>query len=118
MAWALGVTVQFAEWYLSLDVREQGSVRYSLALLAEAGPSLGRPHVDTLRASRYPNMKELRTQHGGRPYRMLFAFDPARTAMILIGGDKTGDPHWYERMIPIADRLFEEHLARMKDTER
>ena len=117
MAWAVGVTVQFAKWYLSLNAQEQDSVRYSLALLAEAGPSLGRPHVDSLRASRYPNMKELRMQHGGRPYRMLFAFDPARTAMILIGGDKTGDPRWYDRMIPIADRLFGEHLARLKDTE-
>jgi hypothetical protein len=60
MAWALGVTVQFAEWYLSLDASEQESVRYSLVLLAEAGPLLGRPHVDSLRASRHPNMKELR----------------------------------------------------------
>ena len=118
MAWALGVTVQFAEWYLSLNAREQGSVRYSLALLAEAGPTLGRPHVDTVRASRYTNMKELRTQHGGRPSRLLFAFDTARTAVLLIGGDKTGDPRWYDRMIPIADRLFGEHLARLKDTER
>ena len=118
MAWALGVTVQFAEWYLLLDVREQRSVRYSLTLLAEAGPLLGRPHVDTIRASRYPNMKELRTQHGGRPYRMLFAFDTARTAIILVGGDKTGDQRWYDRMIPIADRLFEEHLANLKETER
>ena len=118
MAWALGVTVQFAEWHLSLGVREQKSVLYSLALLAEAGPTLGRPHVDSLRASRHPNMKELRTQHGGRPYRILFAFDPTRTAMILVGGDKTGDPRWYDRMIPIADRLYREHLARLKDTER
>jgi hypothetical protein len=118
MAWPLGVTVEFAEWYLSLDAREQGSVIFSLSLLAEVGPSLGRPHVDTLRASRHPNMKELRTQHGGRPYRMLFAFDPDRTAMILLGGEKTGDPRWYERMIPIADRLFEQHLARLKETER
>jgi hypothetical protein len=63
-------------------------------------------------------MKELRTQHRGKPYRVLFAFDPARTAMMLIGGDKTGDARWYERMIPIADRLSGEHLTRLKDTER
>jgi hypothetical protein len=118
MAWALGVTVHFAEWYHSLDAQEQESVRYSLALLAEEGPLLGRPHVDSLRASRYPNMKELRAQHQGRPYRMLFAFDPTRTAVMLIGGDKTGDTRWYERMIPIADRLYGEHLASLKDTER
>ena len=118
MAWALGVTVQFARWYLSLSAKEQASIRYSLAQLVEAGPLLGRPHVDTVRASRYPNMKELRTQHDGRPYRVLFAFDPARTAMMLIGGDKTGDGRWYDRMIPIADSLYKEHLARLKDGDR
>jgi hypothetical protein len=118
MAWPLGVTVKFAEWYCLLAAREQGSLIYSLSLLADVGPSLGRPHVDTVRASRHPNMKELRTQHGGKPYRVLFAFDPARTAILLIGGDKTGDTRWYERMIPTADRLFDEHLARLKDTER
>ena len=63
-------------------------------------------------------MKELRTQHGGRPYRILFAFDPAGSAIILVGGDKSGDLRWYERMVPIADRLYAQHLARFKDTER
>jgi len=55
-------------------------------------------------------MRELRVQHKGRPYRILYAFDPRRVAILLIGGDKTGDDRWYDRYVPIADRLYEEHL--------
>ena len=59
-------------------------------------------------------MKELRTQHQGQPLRTLFAFDPRRTAILLIGGNKTGDARFYERMLPLADRLFAEHLRALK----
>jgi len=60
-------------------------------------------------------MKELRTQHQGRPYRTLFAFDPRRTAILLIGGDKTGDKQFYKRMIPLADQLYDEHLRTLRN---
>ena len=60
-------------------------------------------------------MTELRTQHLGRPLRTLFAFDPRRSAILLIGGDKTGDDRFYERMIPIADRLYDEHLSALDE---
>ncbi len=56
-------------------------------------------------------MKELIVQHAGRPYRALYVFDPRRTAILLIGGDKTGDGRWYERFVPVADNLYDEHLA-------
>lgn len=118
MAWVLGVTVQFAQWYASLGIKEQASIEHSLALLAAGGPFLGPPHVDTVRGSRFANMKELRVQHRGRPVRILFAFDPDRMAMLLVGGDKTGDERWYDRMIPIADRLYEEHLLRLRENDR
>jgi hypothetical protein len=59
-------------------------------------------------------MKELRTQHRGRPLRTLFAFDPRRSAILLIGGDKTGDDRFYDRMIPLADRLYDEHLHELR----
>lgn len=59
-------------------------------------------------------MKELIVQYAGRPYRALYAFDPRRTAILLIGGDKTGDDRWYETYVPIADRLYDEHLATLK----
>ena len=56
-------------------------------------------------------MRELRVQHRGRPYRVLYAFDPRRTAILLIGGDKTGNDRWYEEFVPLADRLYDEHIA-------
>jgi len=59
-------------------------------------------------------MKELRIQHAGRPPRVLYALDPRRTAILLLGGDKTGDARWYERLVPIADRLYDEHLDTLK----
>jgi hypothetical protein len=59
-------------------------------------------------------MKELRIQHAGRPYRVLYAFDPRRSATLLIGGDKTGNDRWYEVFVPVADRLYDEHLATLK----
>ena len=59
-------------------------------------------------------MKELRIQHAGRPYRVLYAFDPRRCAILLIGGDKTGNDRWYEIFVPRADRLYDEHIASLR----
>ena len=59
-------------------------------------------------------MRELRTQSAGRPLRTLYAFNPLRTAVLLIAGDKTGDDRWYDKFVPVADRLFEEHLNELK----
>jgi DNA-binding XRE family transcriptional regulator len=85
-------------------------VNAKVILLQKIGPSLPRPHADLIHSSRHPNMKELRIQHSGRPYRVLFAFDPHRCAILLIGGDKTGNDRWYEEFVPIADALFVQHL--------
>jgi hypothetical protein len=101
-------------WWDSLDADEQESVAASVELLRQLGPHLPRPHADPLAGSRHSNMKELRTQHHGRPLRTLFAFDPRRSAILLIGGDKSGDDRFYERLIPLADRLFDEHLAALR----
>ncbi len=90
-------------------MEEQEDVRASVNVLRQFGPSLGRPHVDSVAGSRFPNMKELRTQHAGRPYRTLFAFDPRRVAILLIGGDKTGNNRWYEVFVPLADKICAEH---------
>ena len=80
----------------------------------ELGPALGFPHSSKVTSSRYPQMRELRTQSAGRPLRTLYAFDPLRTAILLIAGDKTGDDRWYGKFVPVADRLFEEHLNELK----
>ena len=63
-------------------------------------------------------MRELRIQHAGRPYRSLYAFDYRRMAILLIGGDKTGNKRWYEENVPIADRLYDEHLESFKEEEK
>jgi hypothetical protein len=110
VAWEVEFTDEFETWWNALNESEQEDIRASVNLLRERGPSLGRPHVDLITTSQYPNMKELRTQHGGRPYRTLFAFDPRRVAVLLIGGDKTGSDRWYEEFVPRADKIYGEHL--------
>jgi hypothetical protein len=118
MAWAVAVSPEFERWYTALSEAEQTSVEYAIRLLQELGPALGRPHADSVYGSRHSNMKELRAQHAGRAYRMFFAFDPDRVAIVLLGGTKNGQGRWYERMIASADDLFDAHLARRKSMKR
>lgn len=113
--WDIEYTDEFEEWWDNLDEPEQDSLRASVELLGRLGPNLGRPHVDHIKDSKHSNMKELRTQHGGRPLRTFFAFDPRRSAVLLIGGDKTGDDRFYETMIPRADRLYDVYLDELQE---
>ena len=113
MAWEVEYTDEFHAWFQSLDERQQVALASSIELLQAEGPSLARPYADTVTGSRFPNMKELRTQAGGRPLRTFYAFDPRRTGILLIGGDKTGDARFYERTIPLADNLYAEYLAEL-----
>ena len=115
MAWAVEYTDQFEAWWDGLTAEEQDAIAASVTVLIERGPQLGRPHADTVRGSRHANMKELRVQQHGDPYRVLFAFDPRRAAILLIGGAKGGDEAgFYRRVIPAADALYDEHLAQLK----
>jgi len=84
-------------------------------VLEEFGPTLTRPQADTVRGSKYPNMRELRIQHQGRPYRVLYAFDPRRVGVLLIGGDKTGNSRWYEEFVPKADKIYSQHLREIEE---
>ncbi len=104
---------EFERWWNSLSEAEQESVASAVGLLAEYGIALKFPMSSGVATSRHRQMRELRVQHQGRPYRVLYAFDPRRTAILLLGGDKTGDDRWYERFVPRADDLFDEHLARL-----
>jgi hypothetical protein len=110
MDWEVEVSDEFLAWYQSLDESEWESVNGAVAKLEHYGPTLGRPYVDTLIGSKYPNMKELRVQHQGRPYRILFAFDPRRNAYLILGGDKTGDANWYVDAIRRAEAIYAQHL--------
>jgi hypothetical protein len=112
--WNIEITDDFRRWFLTLNESLQDAIRADIATLERLGPALGRPFVDTVKASRHKNLKELRTMHGRRHVRSFFAFDPRRCAILLIGGDKTGDKRFYERMIPQADRLYDEYLEELR----
>lgn len=115
MAWAVEYTDQFGAWWNDLDEKVQDAIAAKVALLEDHGPHLHRPHVETLaKMSRHANMKELRVQCGGDAYRVLFAFDPRRVAILLLGGRKPDD-RWYKQAVPQADKLYDEHL---KDLEQ
>ena len=111
MDWEVEYTDEFAQWWYSLTEREQESIDASVRLLEMLGPSLKFfRHSSGVNGSRHGHMRELRTQFGGRPLRILYAFDPRRKAILLIGGDKTGNDRWYEEYLPMADDLYDEHL--------
>ncbi|NNC31913.1 type II toxin-antitoxin system RelE/ParE family toxin [Longimicrobium terrae] len=97
-------------WWDGLSKSEREAVSGSVGLLMQRGPHLPFPHSSGVYGSRYSHMRELRVQHRGRPYRVLYAFDPRRIAILLIGGDKTGDGRWYDRFLPVADALYDQHL--------
>lgn len=113
-AWEIEYTDEFGDWWNSLTEAEQESVRASVKLLEALGPDLRFPHTSGVHGSKHSHMRELRTQHAGRPYRTLFAFDPRRSAILLIGGDKTGNRRWYDTHIPLADRLYDVHLEALR----
>lgn len=112
--WTVEYTDEFGQWWDDLNHEVQDAIDRSVGLLERLGPSLGRPHVDAIKGSRHGNMKELRVQRGGRPYRIFFAFDPRRAAVLLIGGCKAGDKRFYDRMIPVADDLYDVHLRQLR----
>jgi hypothetical protein len=114
MAWEVESTDEYDAWFEALAEEERERVDTIVLVLEDRGPMLRRPYVGTIDGSRHANMKELRVQHAGSPYRILFAFDPKRVAILLIGGNKTGDPRWYDRMVPVADDLYDKHLAGLR----
>ena len=113
MAWEVLVTEEFAAWYENMTAHEQESVRKKVDLLGEVGTGLGRPHSGTIRGSRHA-MRELVIQHAGKPYRILYCFDPERRVILLLGGNKAGNPRWYQENVPRADALFDAYLVQRK----
>lgn len=114
--WNVEVTGDFAQWYSTLTEDEQDAVNAAVDLLEEQGPSLRRPIVGEIAGSALKNLKELIPPIGN--LRILFAFDPRRTAILLIGGDKTGRWQvWYDEMIPKAEALYEEYLKELRQED-
>lgn len=113
MGWRVDLTEQVKAFVQGLDEDDKVRVAAAMKMLAEQGPDLGRPLVDVIKTSRHKNMKELRISSGQKKFRVLFAFDEERHAILLVGGDKIayGVQKFYEDMIPVADQLFDDHIA-------
>ncbi|MEM8986988.1 MAG: type II toxin-antitoxin system RelE/ParE family toxin [Pseudomonadota bacterium] len=110
MSWDVEVTDEFKGSWLDLIDRERDDVEAYVTLLEERGPQLDHPFSSKINGLKHAHMRELRVQSGGKPIRIFYAFNPVRTALLLIGGDKTGDKRFYDKYIPVADRLYDEHL--------
>lgn len=114
MAWTVLFSKEAEDWLGTLTDQEFTAIIAAADELEQRGPSLGRPIVDTIKGSRHHNMKELRSVGGH--LRALFAFDPLRQAIVLLGGDKRDDwTGWYERNIPLADDLYDDYLAHLRE---
>ncbi|HFC12007.1 MAG TPA: addiction module toxin RelE, partial [Anaerolineae bacterium] len=96
MAWNIEYTDNFGEWWSELDHDQQDSITVTVTLLEQKGPFLSYPHSSSIKGSKHAHMRELRIQHQGDPYRVLYAFDPRRSAILLIGGNKVGKDRWYD----------------------
>jgi hypothetical protein len=114
MAWSIEYTDELGSWWDELDESEQEDIAFVVRLLEERGTQLGYPYSSKIEQSKHGAMRELRIQHQGRPYRVLYAFDPRRTALLLIGGDKTGNDRWYDEFVPWADQLLDDHLDELR----
>jgi len=112
MNWNVDIDSEFEREFNAFPQKTQDKISSLVRLLGKVGPSLGRPHVDTLTGSKYPNMKELRCTVTNGVWRIAFAFDPDRHAILLAGGDKSGDKRFYEVLIARADDRFDRHLER------
>jgi hypothetical protein len=112
-AWEVEFTDEFGQWWDTLTEEAQEVVNAKVLMLEARGPSLGYPHSSAIKGSRYP-LRELRVQHQGAPLRVVYIFNPRRTALLLVGGDKTGDDRWYEKFVPLAEKLYAAYLETME----
>jgi hypothetical protein len=118
--WKVASTDCFDEWFTALDDDGKAEVIAKVELLKLLGPQLGRPHADTLNGSKHQNMKEFRATTRDKAIRIAFAFDPARSAILLVAGDKRGisAKRFYKGLIAKADALFDAHLATIKSKSK
>lgn len=114
MAWEVEYTDEFADWWNSLTETEQEDVDAYVQRLEARGPNLPYPYSSGINGSRHNHMRELRVQSHGDPFRVFYAFDPKRSAILLIGGNKTGNDRFYDDMIPIADNLYDQHIKELR----
>jgi hypothetical protein len=120
MAWEAQFHEAFEPEFDGLPEAVQDELLAHARLLEEFGPALGRPHVDTLKGSRHKNLKELRFEADNGVWRVAFAFDPKRKAILLVAGDKSGGSatRFYRRLIKRAEERLDDHLRRLEEVER
>jgi len=116
MSWNVYFHPKFEAEFRELGLLVRRELAATLVSLREVGPMLGRPEVDTLKDSKFSNMKELRFKADGGVWRVAFAFDPKRDAILLVAGDKSGgsEKTFYRRLIEKADKRFKEHLEEIE----
>jgi len=107
-------TDEFGSWWTTLSESEQEDVAAIVCLLEEKGSQLPFPFSSGIEGSKHSHMRELRVQSKSNPLRILYALDPRRMAILLMGGNKRGQKRWYKTHVPIADKLYTEHLAELK----
>lgn len=120
MIWEILITDEYEQWFLGLTDKEQEDVLSMVDVLEIKGPQLARPYADSLKGTnKVKNLKELRVQHAGKPYRVFYAFDPTRKAILLCGGRKDGkkDKTFYDRYIPLAEKEFLNYLKNSDSEE-
>jgi hypothetical protein len=110
MPWEVILHPEFDKWFQQLKEDEQDAILEDVKVIEAFGPTLGRPRVDTIKGSKLKNLKELRVRHTGEPIRILFAFDPWKKGILLVGGNKAGDKNWYKRNVSIAEKRFNQYL--------
>jgi hypothetical protein len=113
MATEIEYTDEFGGWFDSLTEAEQDQVAAVIGMLEQHGLDLGFPYSSAILGSRIA-LRELRKQIHGEPFRVLYAFDPRRMAILLLGGNKGGDDRWYEIQVPRAERLYQQHLTELQ----
>ena len=114
MSWSVEYTDEFGGRFATLINVVQDDIARVVGVLEAKGPQLSFPYSSGVEGSRHEHMRELRVQSGGEPYRVFYAFAPRHTAVLLIGGNKVGDDRFYERMIPVADRLYDDYLVEIR----
>ncbi len=117
MSWEVEFTDEFNQWWNTLTIPEQRALASRISRLRVYGVALPRKYSKRVRVRNGLEMHELRAQSEGRPLRALYAFDPRMTAIVLLGGDKTGDSDFYPRNIPRAYDLYDAHVARLEREE-
>lgn len=119
MTWSIALGNEFDAEFDELPLAVQDDILALMQLLRTFGPGLGRPHADTLKGSAYGNMKELRFEADGGAWRVAYAFDPTRRAILLVGGDKSGgsEKRFYRKLIAKADMRYGAHLQRLAEDD-